>query len=260
MKIALVQMKVVDGDGQANLAHARDLIRAHSGADLYLLPEVWSTGYARNYWDDYIRNHHASIQQELQALADEKQAVLAGSMIDQNDAGQRVNRLSVFSPGRTQPLLHYDKVHLFSPLDEDKLLQAGQERVHALIADWDTGLSLCYDLRFPASYRMNAREGAALFLVPCQWPAERRPIMETLAAARAAENQAYVALTNRIGVADSGLAFGGGSGLWSPEGVLLTTADEREEVVDATLDPELIRKLRHDFPVLSEEVPGVDLC
>ena len=45
MKIALVQMDLAWCDTQANLQHAEELMRRQLGADVYVLPEMFTTGF-----------------------------------------------------------------------------------------------------------------------------------------------------------------------------------------------------------------------
>ena len=70
MRAAIVQMQIVDGDPAVNLCHAAELINAHPGADLYVLPELWTTGYAHGCWRDAARNSTLDICVDLQALAE----------------------------------------------------------------------------------------------------------------------------------------------------------------------------------------------
>ena len=46
MKISLVQMDLDWGEAEANLARAEKAIAANPGADLYVLPEMFTTGFA----------------------------------------------------------------------------------------------------------------------------------------------------------------------------------------------------------------------
>ena len=62
-------------------------------------------------------------------------------------------------------------------------------------------LLICYDLRFPELFRTLALQGVELLLLPAQWPAARRYHWETLTAARAIENQLFLAACNSCGTA-----------------------------------------------------------
>ena len=46
MKIALLQTDIVWNNPQANIVRAEKLMRQAVAADLYVLPEMWATGFA----------------------------------------------------------------------------------------------------------------------------------------------------------------------------------------------------------------------
>ena len=258
MRLTLIQMEVVDGEPEQNIAHACELIRSAPGAALYLLPELWTIGYARDSWSRYLRDHHEKTLQQIHQLSDELNATIGGSFIAPTENGAIANRFIVIAPGRKQALYQYDKVHLFGPLGEHESLQSGQRRVHGPLGEWHVGLSICYDLRFPESYRRNALEGTNLFLIPAQWPQERCHQMVTLAQARAIEDQAYVALCNRIGSSPAGIDFGGHSGIWAPDGAQLADGMTHESIISADLDLRKVETIRTTMPVLQSRVPAVD--
>lgn len=257
LRVGLVQMEIADGRPRDNLDHAAALIGAASRADLYLLPELWSTGYAHDSWRRTAETDTPVLCEALQRLSHEHDTCIAGSMISLDDRGQLTNRLWVFGPGDRRPTT-YDKGHLFSPLQEDRYLTAGTCRVRLPIGDWTAALSICFDLRFPEMYRRDALEGADLFLVVAEWPAVRATALRVLARARAIENHAFVALCNRTGVAADGLAFDGASAVFGPDGAVVADAENGEHVVIATLDRDAVARVRTAVPVLELRRPGLD--
>lgn len=257
MRVAVVQMQVADGDPAANLRRAKELIATQPGADLYVLPELWTTGYAHGSWASVARETTPGVAAEMQALARSSHAAMAGSMISLNAENQLVNRLWVFPPGDDSPV-HYDKGHLFQPMDEHLHLAAGRQRVRHSIRGVETALSICFDLRFPEMYRHDAVEGAELFLVVSEWPHPRSATLRALALARAMENQAYLALCNRTGLASDGTSFCGGSMIVSPDGAVLAEAHEAEGVITAEVDAAVVRGMRSAFPVLDLRREGLD--
>jgi len=50
MRVAAVQMPVIDSSVGANIEKLSELIDANPGSDLYLLPELWSSGYVVDRW------------------------------------------------------------------------------------------------------------------------------------------------------------------------------------------------------------------
>ena len=261
LRIALVQMAVADGAPERNVARAESLVGDAPPADLYLLPELWTTGYAHGTWRDVARRHTPAAVAAMQRLADGRNAWVGGSVITETADGALANRLWLAQPGRAP--VSYDKAHLFAPMDEPKHLTGGAQRVRACIGDGaraiDSALSICFDLRFPEQYRRDAVDGAQLFVVSSEWPHPRGEALRLFARARAAENQAYLALCNRVGPAADGAVFCGGSCLVAPNGeVLVDAGDSDEMVVVGEVDRAVVDRYRAEFPVVPLRVEGVD--
>ncbi|HZS44110.1 MAG TPA: nitrilase-related carbon-nitrogen hydrolase [Blastocatellia bacterium] len=257
MLVAVVQMKITDGSPATNFDHAHTLINSSPGANLYLLPELWTTGYAHSSWQDTAVNVTPKIYADLQEFSKSINAWIGGSMISVNDEEQLVNRFWLFSP-TGEPPIHYDKAHLFAPMLEDKYLASGTRRVQVTLGGIKASPSICFDLRFPEMYRKAALEGAELFLVSSEWPQPRCETLRLLARARAAENQAYLLLSNRLGPAKDGTTFCGESMIVGPDGSIISDAKDQEVVITADLDPLHIPELRSKFQVLTLTVNGVD--
>ncbi len=266
LRVALVQLAVADGDPADNLARAGALVRGAPPADLYLLPELFTTGYAHDAWARVAREDTPGAVDALRRLADERGAWVGGSMIAEADGGGLANRFFLAAPGdagRGAPLVRYDKAHLFPPMGEPGRLTGGTERVRACVGRGagaaDAALSICFDLRFPEQYRLDAVSGATLFACVAEWPHPRGETLRLLARARAAENQAWLALCNRVGPAADGTVFCGGSCVIAPDGTVVADAGEAvDAVVVAEVDVGAAHGARAAFAVLPLRVPGVD--
>jgi predicted amidohydrolase len=272
LRVALVQLAVADGDPADNLARAEALVRGAPAADLYLLPELFTTGYAHDAWAGAARDATPRAVAALQRLADERGAWVGGSLIDAAPGGGLANRFHLFAPADAgpadagpagAPAATYDKAHLFPPMGEPGRLTAGARRVRACVgrgaAAADTALSVCFDLRFPEQYRLDALAGATLFACVAEWPHPRGETLRLLARARAAENQAWLALCNRAGPARDGTVFCGGSCVIAPDGTVVADAgDAPDAVVVAEVDVSAAHRARASFPVLPLRVAGVD--
>lgn len=267
LRVALVQLAVADGDPADNVARAAALIRGAPAADVYLLPELFTTGYAHAAWARVAREDTPGVIATLHALADERGAWVGGSMIAEAPGGRLANRFHLFAPadarGAGPALVTYDKAHLFPPMGEPGRLTGGTARVRACVgrggAAADTALSICFDLRFPEQYRLDAVAGATLFVCVAEWPHPRSATLRLLARARAAENQAWLALCNRVGPASDGTTFCGGSCVIAPDGAVVADAGEAVDVVTmAEVDVGAAHRARAGFAVLSLRVAGVD--
>lgn len=257
LRVALVQLAVRDGEPQRNFDRAVALIDASGPADVYVLPELWTTGYAHETWRPAAETDTPARCRALQELARARGASIAGSMISLDGDGRLANRLWLFGADGGAPAT-YDKGHLFAPMGEHLHLAPGRDRTRASLADWTVGLSLCFDLRFPEMYRNDALDGVELFVVSAAWPAERAAALHTLARARAIENQAFLALCNRAGAGRDGMAFGGGSMLVAPDGALVVECGAGESVAIGTVDRGVVATTREALPVLAQRRAGLD--
>ena len=141
-------------------------------------------------------------------------------------------------------LAAYDKTHLFTPMGEHEHYAAGDHLTTFSLDGHKCGLLICYDLRFPELFRTLALQGVELLLLPAQWPAARRYHWETLTAARAIENQFFLAACNSCGTAGE-TVFGGASRILGPRGELLAAAQiraaEKGELPPRSIFPSLRR-------------------
>ena len=146
----------------------------------------------------------------------------------------------------------YRKVHLFGYGSEEQALLGAGERVVTVETDLGTiGLSTCYDLRYPESYRMMVDAGAEVFLVASAWPNARLEHWQLLTRTRALERQAFLVAANLAG-ANAGVDLAGRSVVVDPWGVPVADAGrgERTAVADVDLDDD--RAAREEFPALAD--------
>jgi omega-amidase len=256
LRVGLIQLAVRDGEPYENLAHMRSLLDDAPGADLYLLPELWTTGYAHASWGDVADDATPDITRVLQQIARDRRAWLGGSQVSRTPEGGLVNRFWLFGPARE--IAAYDKGHLFPPMREAELLQAGTRRQRVQMDGWTAALSVCFDLRFPEMYRLDALSGANLFLVVSAWPAVRAEVQRVLARARAIENQAFLVLCNRTGSGADGTRFNGGSLVVAPDGALLANAGQAERTMIVDLEAPRLEQARVPHATLSLRRPGLD--
>lgn len=253
MKIALLQFEIVLGDVAANLNKVRALIEEarNYGAHLALLPELWSTGYDLENAAQHALAFENTVN-EISGLARAASMTIVGSILEPFDGGAANCQVVFDDVGRE--VARYRKVHLFAPMLEDQYLRAGNELRAAAVCGVRTGLSVCYDLRFPELYRRYAVENAQLALVSAEWPAVRVAHWRALLQARAIENQIFIAACNACGQTGN-TVFGGNSGVWSPLGEQLVAAGENEGVFCAEVDPGAVAEIRAAIPILSDRRP-----
>lgn len=254
MKIALIQMRVVEKAPAINAAKGLELLeQAAKQADILVLPEVWTTGYSLGKARETAERLDGVLCKNIQNLAAQTQTtIVAGSMAMLRD-GRVYNASPVW--GKDGRLLDvYEKIHLFSLYKEENIFAPGEKRTVVSIDNWQVGIGICYDLRFPELFRVMAAQGAECLVIPAEWPAARGTDWRLLVQARALENQAYVAAVNCAG-SFKGAPFYGHSMLVGPDGVVLAEAGEQEEILIVELKQAAVQQAREKMSVLQDRRP-----
>lgn len=245
MKVAVIQTDIVWGEPERNLRDA-DLLIDHAGkADLYVLPEMFSTGFVMQP-ERYAERTGLSLRW-MQAKAKATDAAVCGSVAVEQD-GHYYNRMYFVKPDGS--VATYDKRHLFAYSGEHEHYERGQGRA---VVEW-RGVrilpQICYDLRFPVFSRNHHDYDLAIYVA--NWPESRRQVWDILLKARAIENQCFVLGVNRVGD-DEMCHYDGGTTIISPYGtVLADTTDNEPCVAIATLDMPKLMAFRQKFPVLDD--------
>ena len=252
IQAAAIQFNVTQGDVDANLDYVREALRrtAAQGAQLVVLPEMWSSGFAYRDLNELARRT-AGIVEELLTLSRELKLVVVGSMPEPH--GEKVfNTIYVADNGTLAGI--YRKLHLFSLLGEDRAFDSGDSWLLANTSVGPVGVIICYDLRFPELSRRLALEGACVICVPAQWPKPRQEHWRTLLRARAIENQLYMVACNACGPIGK-LDFFGMSMIIDPKGELLAEAGEAEVEISARLDMRQMADWRAQIPCFNDRRP-----
>ena len=244
MRIALYQMDCRWEDAASNRAGAEKWI-ASQRADLFVLPEMFTTGFTMAP-DRVAESGDGETAGWLCDMARHSGAAVAGSVAVRCDGGTGDYRNRFFFARPDGALLFYDKRHLFRMGGEGEHYRPGGERVVVEYRGWRILLQVCYDLRFPVWSRN--RNDYDMILYVASWPASRAHAWRTLLAARAIENQCYVAGVNRVG-RDPSAVYSGDSAIFDFKGEPVAAADPyREQSVVADLNLETLRTFREKFP------------
>lgn len=245
--------------GAAPSGSALSGIQSHEGrfgrcpkADLYVLPEMFSTGFVTSPEGVAEESPCASLD-FMKTQAKRLDAAIAGSLAIHED-GRYYNRLYFVKP--SGEVEHYDKRHLFG--GESRCYTPGAQR---RIVEWRGVrflLTVCYDLRFPVWLRNAPDASAALkaeydaIICVASWPERRRKAWNLLLRARAVENQCYVLGVNRMGV-DPSNRYNGGSVCVDPWGEVTVRCDDfRRGWAECELDIDVLRRARESFTVLED--------
>ncbi len=153
MKIAMIQMETKAYAYEDNVKRGFLLLEeAAEQASLLVLPELWTVGYGFRNLEENAVTMESELVKRLQAFAEEKSVYLLPGSLPYKEGGKIYNRSFLFSP-HSGITATYDKLHIFSLLNEPHYFSGGFERKVAGVDEVCVGLSICYDLRFPELYR-----------------------------------------------------------------------------------------------------------
>lgn len=251
MKIALLQMEVLEKNKEANVAHGLQLVRqAADEHDLLVMPEIWTTGYSLGRLSQEAETVDSEVLAEICKIAAEKKcSIIAGSVPMSRDG--KVYNTSIAINKEGQIVSMYDKVHLFGLFKEEEFFAPGNNFKAFDLDGVCCGSTICYDLRFPELFRHLALQGAKIIFCPAEWPSARGDIWRLLAQARAAENHTFVVAVNCAGTF-KGAPFFGHSMLVAPSGKILAEAGEQEEIISCEIDLADIDKVRNRLNALAD--------
>ncbi|MBP2644635.1 MAG: yafV [Firmicutes bacterium] len=256
MKIALVQLAAPAGDVASTVDYALSLMTkaVQQGAELCVLPELWTTGYRLKTVSRLAEPQDGPTLTKLRQFATAHQVeIIAGSIAEL--AGSTVYN-TTYAIRRDGSLGgKYRKIHLFSLTSEQNYFSPGNSKGLAEMSFGKAGLIICYDLRFPELTRSLALSGCPALFVPAAWPETRGQHWLTLNIARAIENQCFVIAVNTVGKYGN-INFFGNSLVVTPWGeILVQGSSTQEEIVFTELDFSLIADVRQKISMYADRRP-----
>ena len=251
MRITLLQTDIKWGNPNANIKLVEQLMKSSNESDLYVLPEMWSTGFATE--PEGIAQEEAVNEALLwmREIAKEKQCAISGSLAVKLSDGTYRNR-HYFVDGRNHQEAYYDKHHLFTYGGENRYYTAGQKHTVVCFEGFRILLLTCYDLRFPCWSRYADGLEYDMIIVVANWPQSRQSAWQLLTRARAIENQCYLVGVNRVGDDDYS-HYIGASCVIDPTGKTIAQC-HRNQPEDLTVELSLadLRHRRDKFRVLDD--------
>ncbi|MFD6175269.1 carbon-nitrogen family hydrolase [Streptomyces coeruleorubidus] len=259
MRASVIQIAVNEGESvESRRRRAASMVRDQAGADLVVLPELWTTGaFAYEEFGQEAEPLEGPTYEAMAKAASDTGVWLhAGSIPERDPDGPLYNTSLVFSPSGDLAAV-YRKIHRFGfDKGEAVLMGAGAELVTVRLPATTLGLGTCYDLRFPELFRGLVDAGAETLVVPAGWPERRRSHWTLLAQARAVENQSFVIACGTAGT-HAGVPQAGHSIVVDPWGEVLAEAGAEEEVLTVDFDPGKVATTREQFPALKDRVLGL---
>lgn len=262
-RIAAIQMNS-GADVADNLATADRLLgaAAEDGARIGVLPENFALMPKRGR----DKAEHAEVpgQGPIQEfLADTAKSrgmwIIGGSIpLESPEAGRVYGACPVVDErGETRAI--YRKIHLFDidlpdaneSYRESNSMYPGVEPIVCDTPAGRTGLTICYDVRFPELYRRLVDDGATLFTVPSAFTVVTgKAHWHTLLRARAIENLCWVVAPGQCGEHPDRRSTFGHSLIIDPWGRILAERPEGEGFIAADIDADMQTKLRREAPML----------
>jgi predicted amidohydrolase len=272
MRAGLVQLTVTD-DPAENLPRTVALVRAAvaGGAELVLTPEC-TNALSSDRAQQWAVFHPEASDPTLAALRNEAARagiwLLIGSLgLKTADADRRFANRSLLIGPDGAIAARYDKIHMFDVnVSETEVYREsvgyrpGAQAVLAETPFGTLGLTVCYDLRFPALYRRLAQAGAQIITVPAAFNhITGAAHWETLLRARAIETGCYILAPAQTGfhaeARGKGRRTHGHSLVVAPWGEVLADAGSAPGVVMATLDLAEVARARARVPSLLHDRP-----
>ena len=270
MRAALIQLTVSE-DPAANLPVTQDLVRqaVAAGAGFVLTPEL-TNGLSSSRAHQRSVFRHEADDPTLVALRDQAKAagiwLLVGSLglLTQDADGRFANRSLLIAPDGSVAA-RYDKIHMFDVnvsetevYRESEGYRPGTQAVGAETPFARIGMTVCYDVRFPALYRRLAQGGAQVITVPAAFNhITGAAHWETLLRARAIETGCFVLAPAQTGfhpeTNGKGRRTHGHSLAIAPWGEILVDAGTEPGVTFVDLDLGRVDEARRRVPSLSHD-------
>lgn len=260
-KAAMIQMRSALAPADS-LKQGTALIReaAAQGARYVQTPEMTNVLAATGQQLFSVITEEASDQSlaAYRALAKELGIYLhIGSLAIRLTAERAANRGFLIDPTGAIAA-RYDKIHMFDvqlangeTYRESARYQPGEISPIVDLPWGKIGLTICYDMRFPALYRALAENGAAFLTMPSAFT---KPTGEAhwhvLLRSRAIENGAFVFAAAQAGTHESGRLSYGHSVIIDPWGTVLAEGDTEPGVIIAEIDPGKVDSVRKSIPSL----------
>ncbi len=244
--ILALQTSPILGETAKNLCSVQALIenfsKENKKADFLFLGEVFATGWNTKRFEEFAKDEDEIIN-FLKTIAKTYNInVIGGSYIRKTEDGLK-NSCPVFDR-KGNLIAHYDKIHLFTPDDEDKYIKKGEKPLLVNLEGFKIGLSICYDIRFPELFRNYTKHNGRPHLMVnlSEWPEVRKNHYFTLSSARAIENE-----TPFLALSLCGNDACGNTTLYNQNGDIIERLDDKTSFLFQTIDIDLIENTRKNF-------------
>ncbi|MBO6507300.1 MAG: carbon-nitrogen hydrolase family protein [Roseibium sp.] len=249
-----------------NVTAAENLIRAAAGQGAgYIQTPEMSNVLVRSREELLARIGGANADAFLlmaKSLSKELELFIhLGSLAVVGESGKVANRAFLIGPDGSE-IATYDKIHMFDvdlpngeSWRESATYEPGKTSVIAELPFAKLGMAVCYDIRFPAIFRAQARAGAEVLTGPAAFTRQTGEAhWHVLQRARAIENGAFVVSAAQGGRHEDGRETYGHSLIVDPWGVVIAELETNEPgYVLAEIDTDQVAKARGRIPAIANE-------
>jgi len=230
------------------------------GADYVLTPEMTNVLEAKRerLFAKIVGEEHDATLATLREVARKLSIYIhIGSLAIKASPEKAVNRAFLIDR-KGDIVARYDKIHMFDvdlangeSYRESNTYRPGELAVVADLPWGRLGVTVCYDLRFPALYRALAEAGASFLAIPSAFTKQTGEAhWHVLMRARAIENGSFVFAAAQGGKHENGRETYGHSLVVDPWGKVIAEADTEPGVIFAEIDPAEVSAARAKIPSL----------
>lgn len=247
MNISIAQMQVHEGQIEKNFETSLAMIEKalSDKSKVVLFPELFLSGF------DYqnLKSISKIMPNYINKLLEKTDTIAICGTFLENIDDKIFN--TFYCLYEKKVVFKYSKIKLFEVTKENDYFCPGDKRQENTFDLFGVkfGVCICFELRFPEILRKAALKGAQVMLLSAIWPIERLIAWQTLPVARAIENQAFVATCNANDKSGKWVCAGH-SGIYDPDGLLLSSAYNQTTLKTVTINPEYVKNVREKFPSL----------
>jgi len=260
LKIALAQISCKRADKTINIEKMKTYAEKAKKEDveLVIFPELSLTDYlVRDLIYELAEPIPGPSVEKIAEIAKQNKIYIVFGMPETSQKAESVIYNTAVLVGPEGYIGKYRKMHLptHSVFEEKRYFRQGYETPVFETQIGRIGLMICYDVFFPEVSRALKLNGAQLIVCISASPAVRRKFFEILTAARAIENNVFLAYVNLVGIED-GLQFWGGSRIISPSGSIIAKAKyDEEDFVIGEIDLKDVRHVAAFVPTIRDLRP-----
>ena len=249
---------------QTNIDHALSMAEeaVAKGAELIVLPEVFSTGFCYDNIEENAERPPYPTIETLREFSKEHDCILVGSIIEAAEDNKTAaphgksyyNLGFCIESGKIAGT--YRKTH---PFGQEKSYFCSGDTIMPIRLEKNKitiGLEICYELRFPEVARKLSLAGADILVTIAEFPNPREHHWKTLSTARAIENQIPHIACNRAGK-DPYSTFFGGSMIIDAWGDIKAQASDEECIIMHDIDMREKDNIRKAIPVFNDRRPNL---